>query len=410
MTETVTRCPQCATAFKITSAQLQTAKGAVRCGSCLQVFMAHDHMVEDAKVLAPADQDEQQDFCIDQYQQEVFSEIEASQTSEPSEERYNDDEPQADSAYQQNSDVEALQPAFQSEDNPHVGEVDDEAWAQDILNELENEDKQQQEHEHDNETQLPGFEPDEDNNQYDAEHRLEDHISSLDLDDEPEQALPEEEDELNPEQPLSDEILEEAELSLESLADDDNCHQELDNKEQLLENIEPEPVEFEYQTSGVNWRWLWGLASILALLTIGAQFAYSKFEPYNRIDPYRQWYAKACVLLKCTLPPQHDLSKIKLYNLVVRSHSDTAEALSVDMIILNTAIYQQNFPDIQLSFSDENNKTVASRDFTAKEYLAGELAGRKLIPIQQPIHLSLNILDPGESAINYQVEAKAPAP
>lgn len=407
MTETVTRCPQCATAFKITSAQLQTAKGAVRCGSCLQVFMAHDHMVEDAKVLTPADQDTEQDFCIDQYQEEVFSEIDDAQTDE---ERYIDDEPQANTAYQQNYDIEALQPAFQSEDDPHVGEVDDEAWAQDILNELENEDKQSQVDDDDKEAHQTDFESAGDDSQYDTEHRLEDHISAIELVDEPDQALLVDDDELDLGQDLADSSLDDDELSLESLPEEDGAQPELDNKEHLLENIEPEPVEFEYQASQGSWRWLWALASIAALLVIGAQFAILKFDPYNRIEPYRQWYAKACSLLECKLPPQHDLSKIKIYNLVVRSHGDTANSLSVDMIVLNTAIYEQSFPNIRLSFSDDTNKTIASRDFTAKEYLAGELAGRKSIPIQQPVHLSLSILDPGETAVNYQVEAKPPSP
>lgn len=45
-TTMVTRCPKCATAFRITSAQLQSAKGSVRCGSCLHVFKAQDHLVK----------------------------------------------------------------------------------------------------------------------------------------------------------------------------------------------------------------------------------------------------------------------------------------------------------------------------------------------------------------------------
>src|SRR5690606_24799162 len=42
----VTRCPKCATAFRVSASQLQSAKGLVRCGSCLQVFHAQDHEVD----------------------------------------------------------------------------------------------------------------------------------------------------------------------------------------------------------------------------------------------------------------------------------------------------------------------------------------------------------------------------
>ena len=46
MAETlITRCPHCQTTFRIRIEQLAKAKGAVRCGSCLQVFKAGDHLV-----------------------------------------------------------------------------------------------------------------------------------------------------------------------------------------------------------------------------------------------------------------------------------------------------------------------------------------------------------------------------
>jgi len=45
MNDMITRCPKCHTSFRITPAQLQTAKGAVRCGSCLHIFKAMEHLV-----------------------------------------------------------------------------------------------------------------------------------------------------------------------------------------------------------------------------------------------------------------------------------------------------------------------------------------------------------------------------
>lgn len=41
----ITRCPKCGTAFRVTPTQLQSAKGAVRCGSCLHVFKAQEYIV-----------------------------------------------------------------------------------------------------------------------------------------------------------------------------------------------------------------------------------------------------------------------------------------------------------------------------------------------------------------------------
>ncbi|NRA23582.1 MAG: zinc-ribbon domain-containing protein, partial [Oleispira sp.] len=55
MAEThITRCPHCQTTFRLRLEQLAAAKGAVRCGSCLQVFKAADHLVSDTKKAAKA--------------------------------------------------------------------------------------------------------------------------------------------------------------------------------------------------------------------------------------------------------------------------------------------------------------------------------------------------------------------
>ncbi|HCE41179.1 MAG TPA: DUF3426 domain-containing protein, partial [Alcanivorax sp.] len=43
-----TRCPHCGAQFKISDEHLGQARGAVRCGSCLRIFQATDHLVGDA--------------------------------------------------------------------------------------------------------------------------------------------------------------------------------------------------------------------------------------------------------------------------------------------------------------------------------------------------------------------------
>lgn len=55
MADNITRCPECATAFRISDAHLKSAKGVVRCGSCLSLFNARDHLeLRTPKLQAPA--------------------------------------------------------------------------------------------------------------------------------------------------------------------------------------------------------------------------------------------------------------------------------------------------------------------------------------------------------------------
>jgi hypothetical protein len=78
--------------------------------------------------------------------------------------------------------------------------------------------------------------------------------------------------------------------------------------------------------------------------------------------------------------------------------------LKVDVLIINNAPFDQPFPDLELVFTDINENPVAARRFTPDEYLGGELAGRKLMPQNQKIYISLDLVDPGESAVNYSIQ------
>ncbi|WP_353407096.1 DUF3426 domain-containing protein [Pseudoteredinibacter isoporae] len=182
--------------------------------------------------------------------------------------------------------------------------------------------------------------------------------------------------------------------------------QEEPSKAEMIDSIEPEPLEMEFRQEKPNWNWLWGTGAALALLLAVGQLAWIKFDDLNRQPPYRGYYQIACNILSCSLPPQIDLSKLKASNLVVRSHPETEHALVVDMVLLNLAQFEQEFPDIQLTFSDIQGKALASRVFRPSEYLAGELAGASRMPIQRPIHLSLDIVDPGNEAVNYKVDVR----
>ncbi len=89
---------------------------------------------------------------------------------------------------------------------------------------------------------------------------------------------------------------------------------------------------------------------------------------------------------------------------MVRSHPELDNALIVDSILLNNAPFEQPFPHFTLSFSDLDGKPLAWRRFTPREYLGGELAGAALMPRGQPVHISLEIEDPGPEAVNYSAQ------
>ncbi len=306
------------------------------------------------------------------------------------------------------------------------GDKDDESWAQAMLDEMENEDREEHtkalfgdENEKPAATPLTSQAPD---NPFSASEPL----SNLDT----------RADDLAPEfleafsamdkRPAEEEPAPKIDYSSLNLADDDSASQKpakttslradpedrngyhdenQDNdKYRLLKNIEPEPVEMDWIKVSRDWprTLLWSALSILAAVVLAAQIAWYKFDHWSRVDPYRSYYESACNLIGCQVPARIDTSKIKVSNLVIRSHPNVGNALTVDAILLNHAGYPQPFPDLVISFSDINGKMVAARRFTPDEYLTGELAGRSKIPYNQPVHLTLDIADPGRNAVNYQ--------
>lgn len=165
--------------------------------------------------------------------------------------------------------------------------------------------------------------------------------------------------------------------------------------------FEAEPIELRH--SGTRRRWsqaTWAVLLALALLGLAAQYVYFNFDPMAR-GPLRPWLAELCGVLDCRLPSRHDAAQIQTAGLVVRSHPQLDNALAVDAVLTNTAAFAQPFPLLLLQFTDLDGEPVAGRRFRPEEYLGGEAIGTPLMPVGRPVHIGLELADPGPRAINY---------
>lgn len=177
-----------------------------------------------------------------------------------------------------------------------------------------------------------------------------------------------------------------------------------------LSDLSDEPLQLDWQKPKRRRgrRLFWLLLVLLALAGLAGQYIAYHFDELARQDQYRPWFAQACPELGCTLPSKVDVEQIRSSNLVVRSHPDFSGALVVDAIIYNRANFSQPFPLLEMRFADLNGQLIASRRFKPSEYLSGELAGQSEMPPQTPIHISLDILDPGPKAVNYSLSFHSP--
>ena len=178
----------------------------------------------------------------------------------------------------------------------------------------------------------------------------------------------------------------------------------------LLQDLEDDPLHLYAQKrpQGLGRRLIWMLLVLIAAAGLAGQYIAYQFDDLARQDAYRPWFQQLCPTLGCTVPSRVDIAHIKSSNLVVRSHPEFAGALVVDAIIYNRATFSQPFPLLELRFADLNGSLIASRRFKPAEYLSGELAGVSEMPSQTPIHISLDILDPGNKAVNYSLSFHSP--
>ena len=444
----ITQCPKCDTTFRITPSQLKVAKGAVRCGACLHVFRASDHFqkaseptatVQDdrthdlfkqtpAKPIQVADKkpvdaldhnpvlddlfatsddtlaqahDElviNQEFTADDDlihdDAESFSQDMQGSIDDHSESTNNliDDNPLID-----DKDPDLVDDEFALIDDDH-GLIDDNQGLIDDSGYLEEQ------------TKAPEFNEDflslNDKNYEDPffsdGEKLHDTIEKEDDSDEAwAQALLDESDEPEKTQPNAVKKTAPTQQPLAAT---------LNTIKPSFSYIEVDPLDLSLpQKTKKRQMLIWLTASLLLAVLLVAQSAYFNFNQWARQDNLRPFYQVACQHLKCTLPSSYDLANIRTTaSPQVSSHTRFKDALVVDVLFINGAQYPQAFPQLSLTFSDKNEKVVAHRVFHAHEYLAGEAAGLTMMPVQTPIHIALEISDPGPSANNYQVRFLQP--
>lgn len=395
----VTQCPHCQTSFRVSHSQLSVARGVVRCGSCLQVFNAAKQLLEqrvgkDAPApVAPAIVEAPAQRAISQ-KQWTAAELDLD-TLDLDEElarlEQREIQPTTEFGRHREDSLSARRDHVETE----------EPWSDSLFSESAADRAQAAEDD------LPELEL-----EPSIHERTEPSLSlePVDLDDEP----------VPPQLRLHDPL--DAPLHHERLSATDDIDDDLPSIEPLRKKREPamrvealhdltdDPLQLDWQKRRSPWgrRLFWLLLIVLGAAALAGQYIAYHFDELARQDQYRPWFQQLCPQIGCTVPSKVDIAKIKSSNLVVRSHPDFSGALVVDAIIYNRAPFSQPFPLLELRFADLNGHLIASRRFKPGEYLNGDLEGMAEMPPQTPIHIALDILDPGAKAVNYSLSFHSP--
>lgn len=414
----VTQCPHCQTSFRVSHAQLSVARGVVRCGSCLQVFNAAKQLLEqhagkDAVTpVAPANAEQLPVAPPPVVESPAV--VEPPVTRAISQKQWSASELDLDSLDLDEElarlEQREIQPTTEfgrpredslsaRRDSP---EPDEAVWPDSLFSQPADERAE------------PEAEPEvveEPVKPVRTEPSLS--LEPVDLDDEP--AIPQ----LRLHDPIDPNARRER-LSASDDSDDDLPLLEPQRKRreradpgvraEVLQDLTDDPLQLDWQKRRSPWarRLLWLVLVLLAAGGLAAQYIAYHFDELARQDQYRPWFQQVCPQIGCTVPSKVDIARIKSSNLVVRSHPEFNGALVVDAIIYNRATFSQPFPLLELRFADLNGHLIASRRFKPGEYLSGDLEGLAEMPPQTPIHIALDILDPGPKAVNYSLSFHSP--
>lgn len=406
----ITQCPHCGTSFRVKEEHLAVANGSVRCGACLQVFSARNHLVNAAKPAATT-------------AASARNKVAPIAAARPTE------KPKSTSAPKPIPTSRRPEPPAQ----PSMFEADDDDDADFIFRDdpIEDEEFIFQDNDEDDQATHRTEEADSELGEFSESFLNLDKGQAAQQNPFQREKLGEEPEDDEHDESWAESILEELERE-EKRTPNTNAGSYSAAQPDIaptrtfaLEESEPEPTPFEARTSHASrlakqlnqeidldftaeerlarWRWLGALLALLLLLTLAGQFAWLQKDTYAKMDQWRGLYETACGIVGCSLPAQVDIDQIRTSNVLVRDHRSVDGVKLLDAILTNRAAFRQPFPTLIIQYTDVNGQLVADQAFTPDQYLRGEMTGSQSMPVNTRIYVSIPIRDPGQRAVNYQL-------
>ena len=428
-----TRCPFCSSVFNITDEQLAARGGHVRCGGCLQVFRADQHIVTGEAVTPTTSAPTSTSAPVAARAHNVTTSTTESPVKPVKKSKNPDDESWAknllgddldDELQEDNPNIKAptakaiveppksapiatkkplfddelsdmlhdswLEPTANKDHLKGVGEVDkikasaDESWAQALMSELEADEKKEQAKNHSMDL-IPTKAKEPSRKSKNADNRTE--------------TTPKTASKSNPTEGL-EETKPNKEDDLLSFLNSNSAP----TMNQRQTNL---PLEIKHAPMiSIRWGyWItWTMLCCLTLVLLVMQYIYFNFESLSLNDKTRPQILQLCASLHCKVPEPPNIDLIVINKLTVRNHPDIAGGLRVNAIVYNKASFAQPLPALKLSFMSRKHKPTASRAFQPKEYLQGDATHLRRIPPQTPIHIQLDIANPKVEMAGYAMK------
>ncbi|TDX99592.1 uncharacterized protein DUF3426 [Thiohalophilus thiocyanatoxydans] len=150
-----------------------------------------------------------------------------------------------------------------------------------------------------------------------------------------------------------------------------------------------------------------GLLILLLLVVLAGQLLlFRPLDVYRLLPQSKPYLEQLCQQLPCRFETYRDPEQIRLLNRDVRTHPEQADALLITAALVNKADYQQAYPDLRVTLFDLSGNRSAQRRFTPTDYLGERYSPFMLMEPGTPLHITLEVVDPGSEAVNFEFDVQ----
>lgn len=156
-------------------------------------------------------------------------------------------------------------------------------------------------------------------------------------------------------------------------------------------------------------RLIWGtLAAVLAVLLIAQLIFHFRIEIAVAAPELKPMLEEACAIMGCVVPLPARADFISIEADDMQFDSGRPNRLTLTAVLRNRADFDQAFPIIELTLTDEAQSTVSRRLLEPADYLAETLKAKPAFAANSEIAIKLHIQTEGVSASGYRMEVLYP--
>lgn len=183
----------------------------------------------------------------------------------------------------------------------------------------------------------------------------------------------------------------------------------LDNEHQLDTTVPIETASFiRNKPSSTSGKWIAGI--IILVLIMGFQLLFSlRHTIAQNVPAQRSNIYQACAALGCMMQPLRDISLLSIESSDLATDKEQDDVIKLNAAIRNRAHYEQALPNILLTLRNTDNKTIAQRSISPKDYFLDQETPPTILSSNSELIINIKLKLIGITAAGYQLDLFYPA-